>query len=101
MTRLSQRQVTDLQRVWQELRNEPDAAETPSTNDAVCRDRLDAWLAGVMSGKGRLTTAALDDLLDLEREAKDHHRARAYVDRVVAIVMPTREAEPPMVRRSR
>jgi hypothetical protein len=95
VTQLSQRQVTDLQRVWHDLRNEPDAAETPSTDDTVCRDWLDTWLAGVISGNGRLTSAALDDLLDLAREAKDQHRARAYVDRVVAAVMPTREEEPP------
>jgi hypothetical protein len=95
VTQLSQRQVTHLQRVWNDLRNEPDAAETPSTDDAVCRDWLDSWLAGVISSNGEVTTAALDDLLELAREAKDHHRARAYVDGVVAAVMPTREAEPP------
>jgi hypothetical protein len=95
VTQLSKRQFRDLQRVWDELRDEPDAAERPSTDDAMCRDWLEAWLAGVISSHGRLTSAALDDLLDLAREAKEHRRARAYVDRVVAAAVPLLGAEPP------
>jgi hypothetical protein len=94
VTELSRRQVTDLQRVWDDLQSEPDAAETPTSDDAVSRAWLDAWLAGVLSSDGRLTKAGLDDLLDLERVARDHPVARGYVDRVVATVMPNRDEEP-------
>ena len=94
MTELSKRQVVDLQRVWRDLRSEPDAAETPITADTVFRAGLDAWLAGVLSSDGRITDTSLDDLLDLQREARDHPVARAYVDRVVTAVMPNRAEEP-------
>ncbi|MFL6133618.1 MAG: hypothetical protein ACJ72A_12480, partial [Nocardioidaceae bacterium] len=95
VTRLSRRQVAELQRVWRDLRSEQGAAEPPDTDDSVFRAGLDAWLTGVISSDGRLADTSLDDLLDLEREAKDHAVARAYVDRVVAVVVPRREAEPP------
>jgi hypothetical protein len=95
VTTLSTRQVTELRRVWRDLRSQPDAAEPPYTDDAVCRAGLDAWLAGVISSDGRLTKTSLDDLLALETEAEDHRVARAYVGQVVAAVMPNRGVESP------
>jgi hypothetical protein len=95
VTPLSARQVREVRRVWRDLGSEPDAAEPPNTDDAVCRAGLDAWLAGVVSSRGRLTETSLNDLLDLEAEAKDHPVARAYVEQVLAAVMPNRATEPP------
>lgn len=80
--------------MWGDLQSEPDAAETPTTEDAVSRAWLDAWLAGVLSSDGRPTKAGLDDLLDIERATRDHAVARGYVDRVIATVMPSRDEEP-------
>lgn len=94
MTELSKRQVDELQRAWRDLRSEPDATEVPDTADAVCRTGLDAWLAGVISSDGRLTSTALGELLDLEREATDLPRARDHVSRVVNVVVPRRDEEP-------
>ncbi len=87
MAELSERQLAELEQVWGDLQREPDAGETPETEDVVCRAGLDAWLAGVVS-TGRLTTTSLDDLLDVRVEARDHPVARSYMDRVVAIVLP-------------
>jgi hypothetical protein len=95
VTLLSARQVTELRVVWSDLESEPDAADPPTTDDAVCRAGLDAWLAGVISSDGRLTGTSLNDLLALEPDAEDHPTARAYVERVVAVVMPNRGCEPP------
>lgn len=95
MTLLSARQVTELRGIWRDLESEPDAAAPPKTDDAVCRAGLDAWLAGVISSEGRLTDAALNDILALEAEAEDHPVARGYVGRVLAAVIPNRGSEPP------
>jgi len=94
MTELSKRQHTALQRIWRGLQSEPDARETPDTDDSVCRAGLDAWLAGVISSGGQLTTTSLGDLIELEAEASGHAVARAYVDEVVAVVMPHRDEVP-------
>ena len=94
MTELSKRQLAALQRVWHDVQTEPDARETPDTDDSVCRAGLDAWLAGVISSDGRLTKTSLHDLIELEHEAEGHPVARAYVDRVVAVLMPHRDDEP-------
>jgi len=51
-------------------------------------------LAGVISSDGRLTKTSLHDLIELEHEAEGHPVARAYVDRVVAVLMPHRDDEP-------
>jgi hypothetical protein len=91
----SARQVTELRAVWRDLESEPDAADPPTSDDAVCRAGLYAWLAGVISSDGQLTDTALNDLLALEADAEDHPTARAYVERVVAVVMPNRGSEPP------
>src|SRR3954452_20260451 len=95
VTPLSAHQVTELRVIWSDLESEPDAADPPNTDDAACRAGLDAWLAGVISSDGRLTVASLNDLLTLEAEAQDHSTAHAYVERVVAVVMPNRGSEPP------
>jgi hypothetical protein len=95
VTPLSGRQVTELRGVWSDLRGEPDAAAWPDTDDAVCRAGLDAWLAGVISSDGQLASTSLNDLLALEAEATGHPVARAYVRRVVAVVLPNRGSEPP------
>jgi len=59
MTELSKRQLTALQRIWGDLQSEPDARETPDTDDSVCRAGLDAWLAGVIRSDGRPTRRRL------------------------------------------
>jgi hypothetical protein len=95
VTLLSARQVAELRGIWRNLESEPDAADPPNTDDAVCRAGLDAWLAGVISTAGRLTDAALNDLLALEAEAEHHLVARSYVERVLAAVKVDRGSEPP------
>jgi hypothetical protein len=96
MSELSKRQLAALEHVWCDLQNEPGAALAPDDNDAACRAALDAWLAGTLSSKGRLSDGSLDALIELEREAENQPVAQAYVARVVGTVMPGRNGEPPL-----
>lgn len=95
MNALSKRQVNALECVWSDLWDAPEAEGPPQTDNAVCLARLDAWLAGVISGHGHVSEQSLQDLLDLADEAKSHLVARRYVDWVVELVMPHRTDEPP------
>lgn len=93
VTQLSPRQIAELREVWADLQDEPGANQAAQTDDAVCRAWLDAWLAGVLSSYGQVTSASLDDLLAQRNEAEERPLARAYVERVVTCLMPGRDRE--------
>jgi hypothetical protein len=65
MHRLSSNQVAHLEQIWAELTTSYPAAGPPETDVEVAAVALDAWIAGVVSSNGTLTSAAVRDLVDL------------------------------------
>lgn len=90
MHQLSATQVGDLERLWSELGLAYPMASPPEHDDEVLAAAFDAWIAGVVSSEGRVSTASIDDLADVVKGLGAEGRAAAFAQRVVAVVRPAR-----------
>lgn len=90
MHQLSAAQLVDLERLWSELAWAYPMASPPENDDDVLAAALDAWIAGVISSEGCVSTASIDDLADVIKGLGAEGQAAAFAQRVVALVRPAR-----------
>ncbi|QKE85141.1 hypothetical protein [Arthrobacter sp. NEB 688] len=90
MLQLSAAQLVDLERLWSELGLAFPMASPPESDDEVLAAALDAWIAGVVSSEGRMSTASVDELTNVIKGLGAGGRAAAFAQRVVAVVRSAR-----------